>query len=775
MSNNNMKLKVILIFPTLFILFSKTIYCNYHISVIQPTITNNDGRITVSLGDASPYDILISPTIPIGNFSGFYGKFAQFRNLAEGTYVITILDKIDCMYQETVELVKMTCPLTINLVDLQHNSHDQLTNHDGRIAIEIGPDLDVNDYNVYWEDGQGNNILQDQLSLDFKPTGVYTVFVEHKITQDCNAQRAFEISSCRTTSYNISEDCDFSPCAEVITINIGPSTEFEILEIIAPATFSSVDGEILYSLSSVGGDAFINWLDLNEEAERTGSSIRNVQEGTYCYEIENGCGNIQSDCIEVISCARNINLTGEMLNVVSPQCESMEYSVRFGIEYTNANFNIDFVEVTLSKGEDVQMFTLQNKAYIDLMGLSLGGTYHIKFEDNCGRLYEQDFSVVDEVSNYTSPCNSFEKGTCGFYITNGSISFSTECKTGDCSNYTGDFPFGFPNFGFDNAEIHLDTDFSDWNYCEVEIMWPNASVTTVTRNNDGTYNQSGPSSANVGAGRYEISVSINGGECFQTFTSDFGEYVIIGQRRTNNVVFGTWAVNSTMDRELIPQNPSSSNEVCGELEYKTVYVFVPNDPLSSNPCQDGGFWYEWDVINGRQINSGGIILPNGFSSPEFINVDFDNFPYCKESGQIHACVFLNESIAGIPNLPGEDVFMYFCNDPEQTIEPSCEPLVEVETPSGLCSYSFFCQDGSIATLGGIPIEPVFRGTVCWVEVGIDDCSCGYINTIGDEVKYCSTACELVETIQSNILLTGENQTLCKDLFPSCPPESFLDM
>lgn len=719
-----------------FTLFSVIAFSNYNIEFIQPSIANNDGQILIMLGDAGPYDISISPKpANIENFTDYNGELAHFDGLSAGTYTILITDCTGCEYEEVIILEEKLCDLAILLEDVQHNTVSNDFSQNGSITIALQGDINPEDYSIIWQNENGENIIDNSLILSSKGAGTYTVIVEHMSNPTCKVERTFEIVDCESASDVIDGEINYEPNA--------PEVSFRIISLEPPSTSTSSDGQINYTLLTNGGDATIQWLDLNEEAIVTNNSVENLVAGTYTYEIHNGCYAVENNTIAINSCAENLELVGSLLSNHVQNCTNDDG------DFTNDENNTIIYQVHYNTGQDLNMlnvrvtgsvnitpreFTVTDPSNIVIRDLPLHRTSFIdlEFSDDCGRQLIDRIDVNNLVQESSMYCDPIIASSCRDEFQNSLFRFKIDDK-------------GLGANWFDNSNIIFDQSYNkNWKFCSAAIYWENEQTLFITKRDDGKYDIEGDGHVDVhDHGEYKVAVWINGGECKLYFTVHFGVTNVSGIYKYSPSILGTeatygfWRGETNINPELYWRDLTYRS--CVEKSSEIFYAYFPKDLM--NPCSGGGFWRKWNRTEKKWEGELSLVSANiSFAVNDPIEFNYD-FPDCPNN-RVSRCFFPPGSIVGV--LANDDLYVDFtyCLAPEEpTIDPSCGETTSTVTEN--CLVTIYCEDGSIAEgPGGEELTNISGEQVCITNYEMISENVA----VGSLISLCLETCTAVEDL-----------------------------
>jgi hypothetical protein len=219
------------------------IYSQFKIDFLEPSFGDQNGQIIVSIsGTASPFTLTLSSEVidHIILEDAESGTF-PFTNLGEGTYVVSLVDKLGCMAgEEVIELVGDCPSVGIGVVDIMHVTDDFTPN--GQISLNIDSDLSPSDYTLRWYfENQQLNRFENELELTFLDPGVYRIEAELHDFEDCLISEDVIILDCFFSVLVEGQDGDDF---DIEPLTLLPPLELDIVDIVG-ATNGLNNGSII--------------------------------------------------------------------------------------------------------------------------------------------------------------------------------------------------------------------------------------------------------------------------------------------------------------------------------------------------------------------------------------------------------------------------------------------------------------------------------------------------------------------------------------------------
>jgi len=446
----------------------------FAIDIKAPIISQNNGEITVDLsGDANPFDLTISPlTTPNENYNQVSSGSYAFVQLAPGDYTIELKDRTRCITTESVNLTATDCPeVNVSILQLIHNTGQYYPN--GEINLTIDSEFEVEDFTYSWtKDGGAAPQYDGFLHLQYATKGDYVLSVALRFDESCVVSQPISILDCGQQLTLSGADCPGGLSIDQYCIQdlaIVPDINLVISDVKGESGVGKHDGSISYTVFNQADTYLMQWT--NEAGQKAypinNSMITNLSAGEWCYTIENGCGDVSQDCIEV------------------PVCTTTDYrlivqaSEGIGNGCDDTNSTIISVETDgLTSTDETFIVTLEH------YGVKIRSEVVTAFPFLLDNLPNGEFVVVVESACNESPMTeSFEfLSAC-----DEQLDVDTEFKgfrfNDDCSDRSLGIFGGVLNDGF-NYEIEItDQAYLESQGCDYTIRWPESEQSFQQREN----------------------------------------------------------------------------------------------------------------------------------------------------------------------------------------------------------------------------------------------------------------------------------------------------
>ncbi len=344
--------------------------------------------------------------------NGYTSSSQDISNLPSGRYCVEVRDNNnpDCIYAKGCVRVGLTFGPPITLVDKKNvylcEGHANQWGCDGSLTISVPQGA-----TIQWLNVPNSNQTSSTTVTDLCAARSYTVEV---CIDDCCRRESYEIECC-------------------IFIEEGEGVEDQIPPINVTGQANSTNGSITLTVTGGTTPIYYHWTGPNGYTS-TNKNIYNLEPGTYCVRVFDGCSEDQ-ECFEIVNCDEvNINVNGSVTN-------------------TCQGYSVGSISVSASGGNAPYRFSWSHGA----SGSSINGLDPGQY---CVTVIDASGCESDEQC-FTVSTNAIERDGCSFYC-NGTLLYTLdsyyEYDNQDCRIihwYCSDgYYLGWQNIGI--ADVNID-------------------------------------------------------------------------------------------------------------------------------------------------------------------------------------------------------------------------------------------------------------------------------------------------------------------------------